>query len=77
VRKVFRLKQQPGKDVSIFGSGEPVNALMHHDLIDEYRLIVYPIIVGSGKRLFGDANDTKVLSLTDTKTSGSDVVVLS
>jgi dihydrofolate reductase len=75
--EVLRLKQQPGKDILIFGSGDLVNTLMQHDLIDEYRLMVFPIVVGSGKRLFGDASDPKVLSLADTKTLGSGVVVLS
>jgi dihydrofolate reductase len=75
--EVLRLKQQPGKDILIFGSGDLANTLMQYDLIDEYRLMVFPILVGSGKRLFGDANDTKVLRLAETKTLGSGVVVLS
>ena len=52
--EVSRLKQQPGKDFLVFGSGDLVNTLMHHDLINEYRLMVFPVVVGSGKRLFGD-----------------------
>ena len=75
--EVLRLKQQPGKDILIFGSGDLANTLMQHDLIDEYRLMVFPILVGGGKRLFGDTNDTKVLRLAETKTLGSGVVVLS
>src|SRR5919199_3894414 len=75
--EVLRLKQQPGKDILIFGSGDLANTLMQYDLIDEYRLMVFPILVGGGKRLFGDANDTKVLRLAETKTLGSGVVVLS
>ncbi len=72
-----RLKQQPGKDILIFGSGDLVNTLMQHDLIDEYRLMVFPVVLGSGKRLFGDGGDQKALKLVDTKTFGSGVVVLS
>ena len=75
--EVLRLKQQPGKDILIFGSGDLANTLMQYDLIDEYRLMVFPILVGGGKRLFGDTNDTKVLRLAETKTLGSGVVVLS
>jgi len=75
--EVSRLKQQPGKDILIFGSADLVNTLMRHDLIDEYRLMVFPVVVGSGKRLFGDGIDTKVLRLVETKTFGSGVVVLS
>ena len=74
--EVSRLKQQPGKDILIFGSGDLVNMLMQHDLIDEYRIMVFPVVVGSGKRLFGDGSDTKVLELVETKTFGSGVVVL-
>ena len=75
--EVLRLKQQPGKDILIFGSGDLANTLMQYDLIDEYRLMVFPILVGGGKRLFGDTNDTKVLRLAETKTLGSGVVVFS
>jgi dihydrofolate reductase len=73
---VSNLKQQPGKDLLIFGSGDLLNALMQHDLIDEYRLMIFPVVVGSGKRLFRDGSDTTVLRLVDTKTFGSGVVVL-
>jgi dihydrofolate reductase len=75
--EVLELKQQPGKDILVFGSGALVNTLMQHDLVDEYRLMVFPVVVGSGKWLFENANDSKVLSLSDTKTLGSSVVVLS
>src|SRR5215212_1000704 len=74
--EVPRLKQQPGKYILIFGSGDLVNMLMQHDLIDEYRIMVFPVVVGSGKRLFGDGSDTKVLELVETKTFSSGVVVL-
>jgi dihydrofolate reductase len=50
--------------------------LMQLDLIDEYRLMIYPVVLGSGKRLFGDGIDKKVLKLTETKTFSSGVVVL-
>jgi dihydrofolate reductase len=74
--EVSKLKRQPGKDILIFGSGNLVNTLMQHDLIDEYRLMIFPIIVGSGQRLFADGIDEMVLELVDTETFGSGVVVL-
>ena len=74
--EVSRLKQQPGKDILVFGSGKLVNSLMRDELIDEYRLMIFPIIVGSGQRLFADGIDEMVLRLVDTETFGSGVVVL-
>jgi dihydrofolate reductase len=74
--EVFRLKQQPGKDILVFGSGKLVNTLMRDELIDEYRLMIFPIIVGGGQRLFADGIDEMVLRLVDTETFGSGVVVL-
>ena len=74
--EVHKLKQQPGQDVLIAGSADLVHVLMQHDLIDEYRLMVHPVVVGSGKRLFRDGSATKVLSLVATRTFGSGVVVL-
>jgi len=74
--EVSRLKQQPGKDILVFGSVSLVNTLMQHGLIDEYRLMVFPIVVGSGKRLFEDGSGTTVLKLAESKTFDSGVVVL-
>ncbi len=73
--EVNKLKQQPGQDVLIFGSCTFVQTLIARDLIDEYRLMVFPIVVGSGKRLFADG-EKKVLKLVETKTFSSGVVVL-
>ena len=74
--EITRLKQQPGKEILVFGSSDLVNTLMQNDLIDEYRLMVFPVVVGSGKRLFEDGTDTKLLRLVGTETFGSGVVVL-
>jgi dihydrofolate reductase len=75
--EVKKLKEQPGQDILVFGSAELVMTLMNDDLVDEYRLMVYPIVLGSGKRLFGDGIDAaKTLSLADSKAFGSGVVLL-
>ncbi len=74
--EVSRLKQQPGKDILVFGSADLVNELMRHGLIDEYRLMVFPVVVGGGKRLFEEGGDTRALRLVETKTFPSGVVVL-
>ena len=74
--EVSRLKEQPGKDILVFGSGELVRTLMEHDLIDEYRLMVFPIVVGKGKRLFGDTEESKAMKLVNTKQVGPDGVLI-
>ena len=73
---VSKLKQQAGKDILVFGSGELARTLMEHDLIDEYRLMVFPIVVGKGKRLFEDTEGTKAMKLADTKPVGPDCVLI-
>src|SRR5215204_937512 len=73
---VARLRQQDGKDILVFGSGELARTLMEHDLVDEYRLMVFPIVVGKGKRLFGDVGETRAVRLVDTKPVGPDGVLI-
>jgi dihydrofolate reductase len=75
--EVSKLKRQPGQDILIAGSVELVHTLMQHDLIDEYRLLVHPIVLGSGKRLFREGSDRTLLRLVDTRTFSSGIVVLS
>jgi dihydrofolate reductase len=75
-RAVASLKQQPGQDLLIYGSGDLVNTLMQHDLIDMFRVMLYPLALGSGKRLFREAPDKTALRMTDTRTTNSGVVVL-
>jgi dihydrofolate reductase len=74
--EVSKLKQQSGQDILIYGSGELVRALMRQGLIDEYRLLVHPVVLGSGKRLFPDGVETKVLRLVDTMATSMGVVIL-
>ena len=73
--EVARLKQQPGGDILVAGSARLINSLVPHNLIDEYRLLVYPIVLGSGKRLFQDDNTVK-LALVDSKLFSSGVMAL-
>jgi dihydrofolate reductase len=74
--EVEELKQQEGKDILVFGSAQLVRKLMEHDRIDEYRLMVFPIIVGKGKHLFEDGEDGRILELVNSKTFGTGVVSL-
>jgi dihydrofolate reductase len=73
---VAGLKRQPGKDITILGSGTLVRSLLADDLIDELRLMVHPVVLGGGKRLFDDGGDRKVLELVDSKTFSMGVLYL-
>ena len=73
---VATLKAQPGGDLLVYGSPDLVDELLRHDLVDEYRLLVYPVILGSGKRLFRDRIDTHYLRLIESHTFDSGVVLL-
>jgi dihydrofolate reductase len=77
VEETAKLKQQPGKDISILGSATLVRSLLRNDLIDELRLMVHPIVVGTGKRLFEDRGEQKPLELVDSKKFGMGVLYLS
>jgi dihydrofolate reductase len=74
--EVRKLRQKPGQDLLIYGSGELVDTLMQHGLIDVYRLMLYPLTLAKGKRFFRAGGDKTVLTLTDAKTTGTGVVVL-
>jgi dihydrofolate reductase len=76
VEEVAKLKQRPGQDLLIYGSGELVNALHPHGLIDEYTLMVFPVTLGVGKHLFREGTDKSDLRLTDGRTTGMGVAVL-
>jgi dihydrofolate reductase len=73
--EVAKLKQQDGGPIVVAGSRTLVHTLMEHDLIDEYRLMVFPVVLGSGKRLFPETPDKTTLELVDTKTFDTGVQV--
>jgi dihydrofolate reductase len=72
---VAKLKEEPGKDIVILGSGELVRSLMPRGLIDRFVLLVHPLVLGSGQRLFADDGSNAALRLTDTKTTPKGVVI--
>jgi class 3 adenylate cyclase/dihydrofolate reductase len=74
--RVTELKARSGGDLIVYGSPDLVDELLRHDLVDEYRLAVYPVILGSGKRMFRDRIDTHHLRLVETRSFPSGVVVL-
>ncbi len=75
VEEIIRLKQQDGKDITVHGSATLVQTLMQHDLVDRYRLLVYPVVLGKGKRLFQQGT-TATLKLVATQAFSSGVAGL-
>ena len=76
VDEVSKLKQKLKGNIVVHGSARLVQTLVEHDLVDELRLMVYPVILGSGKRLFGDADNKKSFRLAESKTVGDGVAIL-
>ncbi len=74
--EIAKLKQEVDGVILVAGSCRLVQGLVEHDLLDELRLMVFPVILGSGKRLFGETEGKKTLALTDSKTVGDGIVVL-
>jgi dihydrofolate reductase len=74
--EVGKLKEQPGGDILVNGSVQLVHALVEDDLIDEYRLMVFPVVLGSGKRLFGDTNESVAVRLVEAQPVGPDGIVI-
>jgi len=72
---VARLKQRPGKDLTVLGSGALVQSLLRRNLVDEYVLLIHPLVLGSGRRLFTDGGAFAALRLVDTKTTTTGVVI--
>ena len=74
--EISRLKQQPGQDLLVYGSGKLVGTLLQHDLVDELRLMVFPVVLGSGKRLFADGAGMSGFKLAETKPTGEVVTLI-
>jgi dihydrofolate reductase len=74
--ELAKLRAEPGGDMLVAGSRTLVQTLIEHDLVDEYRLMVFPIVLGSGKRLFGHSDRTTVLALVDSKRLDSGTMIL-
>jgi dihydrofolate reductase len=76
VKEVSKLKERLDGDIVVHGSARLVQTLLANDLVDELRLMVYPVVLGSGKRLFDDSSDMKRLRLKDSRTVGDGVLIL-
>jgi dihydrofolate reductase len=77
VSAIRKLKESPGRELQVHGSGELLQTLIEHDLVDEYRLFFYPVLIGAtaGKRLFRDREKGAALKLTSSTTTGAGVVI--
>jgi dihydrofolate reductase len=75
ISRVATLKQETKKDILVMGSGVLVEALMRRGLVDQYLLLIHPLLLGSGRRLFGDAGFSAALTLVDAVTTTSGVVI--
>jgi dihydrofolate reductase len=76
VKEVAKLRDEQDGDIVVHGSAQLVQTLVDNDLVDELRLMVFPVVLGSGKRLFGKTGDKKTLELADSKIVGDGVAIL-
>ena len=74
--EIRKLKKAPGKDLLLAGSGQLFNALMQENLIDVYRFMVHPVVLGEGRRLFAGEGSRRPLTLTDTKKLSTGILIL-
>ncbi len=73
--EVAKLKEQPGGEIHVSGSGNLVQTLLRNDLVDEFVLLVFPVLVGTGKRLFGDGTVPGTLELVESASTGTGVLI--
>src|SRR6202034_4409912 len=76
VTEVSKLRQEIDGDIVVYASYELGHTLMEHDLVDELRLVVFPVVLGAGERLFGETTDKKPMRLVDTRTIGDGLAFL-
>lgn len=76
VQAISKLKQQPGGDIMVAGSGQLVNTLLEHHLVDQINLMVFPVVLGNGKKLFKEIENQAVFQLAEVKQVGKDGVVI-
>jgi dihydrofolate reductase len=76
VEPIRRLREENDGDIVVHGSARLAQTLLEHDLVDELRLMVYPVVLGDGKRLFGETSDKKALRLVDSRVVGDGVLIL-
>ena len=76
VDEVSKLKQELDGDIVVYASYQLVRTLMEHDLVDELRLVVFPVVLGAGERLFGETSEQKPMRLVDTRTVGDGLAFL-
>ena len=76
VKEVSKLKQEVGGDILIYGSYQLVRTLIEHRLVDEFRLVVFPVVLGAGERLFGETTDKTPLRLVRSQTIGEGLLLL-
>jgi dihydrofolate reductase len=76
IQAARRLREEPEGDVVVHGSAQLAQTLLEHDLVDELHLMVFPVVLGSGKRLFGETSDKKTLRLVDSRVVGDGVAIL-
>jgi len=75
VEEITKLKEQDGPELHIHGSGNLIQTLLKHNLIDEFHIKIFPVVVGKGKRLFDEGTIPTTLKLIDTKISNTGVII--